>query len=217
MYPRDILEKIRPFLETDDVLLFYGARQVGKTSLMKYLQETHFSDRSFFFDLEKPANLRLLNGDPDLFVEYLKSYHGWQMGKKIVVFIDEIQYLDRPTSLLKYLHDAYPDIKCVVSGSSTLEIRGKIEDSMVGRLVKFDVFPLSFSEFLIFKDKPNLAKMVGKTSGMEPIDEELKFYFEEYSRFGGYPKVVLARNAELKREYLAQIYETYVEKDIRDI
>lgn len=217
MYPRDILEKIRPFLETDDVLLFYGARQVGKTSLMKYLQETHFSDRSFFFDLEKPANLRLLNGNPDLFVEYLKSYHGWQLGKKIVVFIDEIQYLDRPTSLLKYLHDAYPDIKCVVSGSSTLEIRGKIEDSMAGRLVKFDVFPLSFSEFLIFKDKPNLAKMVGKTSGMEPIDEELKFYFEEYSRFGGYPKVVLARNAELKREYLAQIYETYVEKDIRDI
>jgi predicted AAA+ superfamily ATPase len=68
-----------------------------------------------------------------------------------VVFLDEIQYLDNPTNFLKYLYDMYPRLKLIISGSSTFEIRGKLKDSMVGRMIKFDIFPLNFEEFLIFK------------------------------------------------------------------
>jgi len=53
----------------------------------------------------------------------LKSYYGWNENNKIVVFIDEIQYLENPTSFLKYLYDNYKNIKFIVSGSSTFEIR----------------------------------------------------------------------------------------------
>ena len=217
MFRRKILDKIELFLPTDDILLFYWARQVWKTSLMKYIQENYFKENSIFLDLENDTYLDLLNRGWDIFIEYLKSYYSWQEDKKIVVFIDEIQYLENPTSFLKYIHDHYSNIKLIVSWSSTFEIRWKLKDSLVWRLIKFDIFPLSFEEFLIFKQKENLAKLIWKTINLKIINQELKFFYEEYVRFGWYPKVVLSNNIEIKKEYLKQIYVTYIEKDIKDI
>jgi len=217
MYDRKMTEKIKPFLAVRDVLLFYGARQVGKTSLMKVIQKNYVSEPTLFFDLENVDYLNLLNKSPELFVAFLRSYHNWTDDKRIVVFIDEVQYLDNPTNFLKYIHDNHPTIKLIVSGSSTLEIRGKLKDSLVGRLMKFDIYPLSFEEFLIFKNKKNLANLVGKTSEFDIIDNEMRFYYEEFIRFGGYPKVVLANDINLKKAYLKQIYDTYIQKDIKDI
>ncbi|MCL2651363.1 MAG: ATP-binding protein [Candidatus Azobacteroides sp.] len=217
MFDRKITEKIKPFLAVRDILLFYGARQVGKTSLMKVVQKNYVSEPSYFFDLENLEYLDLLNKNPELFVAFLKSYHNWTDEKRIIVFIDEIQYLDNPTNFLKYIYDNYPNIKLIVSGSSTLEIRGKLKDSLVGRLIKFEVFPLSFEEFLVFKGKQNLANMIGKTVDFEIVNNELRFYYEEFITFGSYPKVVLANDINLKKAYLKQIYDTYIQKDIKDI
>ena len=123
MFKRVILSKINIFLETNDILLLYGARQVGKTSLMKMIQSDYIKVKSYFFDLENPDYLNLLNQNPDIFVQYLKSYNNWNENEKIVIFIDEIQYLENPTNFLKYIYDKYTNIKLIVSGSSTLEIR----------------------------------------------------------------------------------------------
>ena len=217
MFKRQIFKKIKLFLNTDDILLFYWARQVWKTSLMKWIQKHFFENNSIFIDLEKESNLELLNKWGDIFIEYLKSYYEWQENKKIVVFIDEIQYLNNPTSFLKYLHDNYTNIKFIISWSSTLEIRWKLKDSLVWRMIKFDILPLSFKEFLIFKWKENLAKLVWKKINLEIINEEISFFYEEYIKFWWYPKIVLSNNLEIKKEYLKQIYNTYIEKDIKDI
>lgn len=217
MYKREILKKIEKFLNTDDILLFYWARQVWKTSLMKYIMQNYFKDSSVFLDLEKTSNLDLLNKWWDIFIEYLKSYFSWEENKKLVVFIDEIQYLENPTSFLKYLHDNYKNIKFIVSWSSTLEIRWKLGDSLVWRLIIFDIYPLSFKEFLIFKEKNNLAKLVWKKINLEIINEEISFFYEEFIKFWWYPKIVLSNNLEIKKEYLKQIYNTYIQKDIKDI
>ena len=217
MFKRKILEKIEIFLETRDILLFYWARQVWKTSLMKYIQDNFFKNDSLFFDLEKQSNLELLNKDPDIFINYLKSYHWWEEKDKLVIFIDEVQYLDNPTSFLKYIYDNFENIKFIISGSSTLEIRWKLKDSLVWRMIKFDILPLSFSEFLTFKWKENLANLIWKKIELDIINEEIKFYYEEYFTFWWYPKIVLADNQIIKKEYLKQIYNTYIEKDIKDI
>jgi len=217
MFDRNITKRIRPFLAVRDILLFYGARQVGKTCLMKIIQTKYIDEPSYFFDLENPEYLDLLNKNPELFVAFLKSYHNWADDKRIVVFVDEIQYLNNPTNFLKYIYDHYPNIKLIVSGSSTLEIRGKLKDSLVGRLIKFEIFPLSFEEFLIFKGKQNLANIIGKHIDFEIINNELRFYFEEFVTYGSYPKVVLANDINLKKAYLKQIYDTYILKDIKDI
>ena len=217
MFDRSITKKIKPFLPIRDILLFYGARQVGKTSLMKIIQAKHVDEPTYFFDLENPEYLDLLNKNPELFVTFLKTYHNWTDNRRIVVFVDEIQYLNNPTNFLKYIYDHYPNIKLIVSGSSTLEIRGKLKDSLVGRLIKFEIFPLSFEEFLIFKGKQNLADKLGELIDFEIINNELKFYFEEFMSYGSYPKVVLANDIDLKKVYLKQIYDTYILKDIKDI
>ena len=217
MFDRIVLKKILPFLATNDILLFYGARQVGKTTLMRLIQQKHITEQSLFFDLENPDYLDLLDKSPELFVAYLKSYHAWIENRRIVVFIDEIQYLTNPTNFLKYIYDNYPNIKLIVSGSSTLEIRGKLKDSLVGRLMKFEIYPLAFEEFLSFKGKDNLAQMTGKPIGFEMVNNELRFYYEEFTTYGSYPKVVLANEVELKKAYLKQIHESYIQKDIKDI
>ncbi len=218
MFKRKILEKIELFLDTNDILLFYGARQVGKTSLMKIIQQDYIKNKdTYFFDLENPDYLKLLNQNPNIFIEFLKSYYAWKEEEQIVIFIDEVQYLDNPTNFLKYIYDNFPNIKMIISGSSTLEIRGKLADSLVWRIIKFDILPLSFEEFLIFKQKNNLASLIWKVWKFEIIDNEIKFFYEEFCKFWAYPKVVLANDMTVKKEYLKQIYSTYIEKDIRDI
>lgn len=181
-----------------------------KTSLMKIIQSDFIKCKSYFFDLENPDFLDLLNKNPDIFIEYLKSYNNWNINEKIVIFIDEIQYLNNPTNFLKYIYDNYKNIKLIISGSSTLEIRWKLKDSLVWRLIKFDILPLSFEEFLIFKWKDNLSNIIWKSINFDIINNEIKFFYEEFTKFGCYPKIVLANDIQIKKEYLKQIYNRLV-------
>jgi predicted AAA+ superfamily ATPase len=109
-----VLTHIKPFLETHDILLLYGARQVGKTSLMKMIQQD-LKGNTLFITLEDEEYLTLLNQNPKNFVRYLQSVHNRQSTEKITIFIDEVQYLDNPTNFLKYLYDEQENIKCIVS------------------------------------------------------------------------------------------------------
>jgi len=71
MFEREILPYIMKYLYTDDILLLYGSRQVGKTSIMKILQDQE-ERQTFFFDLKNPSHLKILNQNPDYFIEYLQ-------------------------------------------------------------------------------------------------------------------------------------------------
>ncbi|NIA28666.1 MAG: AAA family ATPase, partial [Actinobacteria bacterium] len=84
------------------------------------------------------------------------------MNHKFMFFLDEIQYLENPSNFLKLLHDHYKKIKTVCSGSSTLDIRRKFKDSLVGRKIVFELYPLTFKEFLRFKKKNNLLDFLAQ-------------------------------------------------------
>ncbi len=217
MFKRKIIEQILPVLYTHDILLFYWARQVWKTTLMEILQNDYIKTRSCFLDLENLDLLNILNQWPIIFIEYLKSAYDWNEEEEFTVFIDEVQYLNEPTSLVKYIHDHYKKIKLILSWSSTLEIRKKMKDSLAWRMFKFDIYPLSFEEFLIFKWKDNLAKHVGSPSEFNIIDKELAFFYNEYLLFWWYPRVALTNGIDEKKRYIKQIYDSYIQKDIKDI
>ena len=201
---RDIFDKLESFLGTKNIIVLHGARQVGKTHIMyfieKFLQKR--GEETHYIDLEDSRFVEILDRGVDSFTAYLK---GEGIKNKVTVFIDEIQYLQDPSSFLKLIVDHHPEIQLIVSGSSSFNIKSKFSDSLVGRTVNFEIFPLSFSEFLRFK-KINTS-----------MTDKLLSLYNEYMAYGGYPKIVLDDDIKHKEIYLQQIIDTYIRKDISDL
>jgi len=214
IYKREVFDEIIQYLDEDVILVIIGARQVGKTYILFYLEE-HLKKKnkvSYYMDLEDSRYLNILDEGVDAFVRHLKE-EGFDTDKKIYVLLDEIQYMESPSSFLKLIHDHHKAIKLIVSGSSSFGIKKKFTDSLVGRTVTFEIFPLSFEEFLRFKE----YKFVRGVKFTEKKIDELKALLKEYVLFGSYPKIVLTQAREKKERFLQQIIDTYVKKDIRDI
>ena len=122
LLPREILPKIIPFLEPENIILLTGARQTGKTSLLyllirRLLNNDTPPSQIVYFDLENIYDFSLLQKLKDFneFWQILKD-RGVDPQKKVFVFIDEVQHLDNPSSFLKYLHAHYkPGLKFIVS------------------------------------------------------------------------------------------------------
>jgi predicted AAA+ superfamily ATPase len=215
---RQIVSEIEKYLATDDVIVIHGARQVGKTSVMYYIRDglTKQGETTHYMDLEDSRLVNLLDRGPDEFIKHLKE-EGLlpeEGGRKAFVFIDEIQYLSNPSSFIKLVADHHKNIKLIISGSSSFGIKNKFKDSLAGRTVEFELYVLSFREFLLFKGR-ELAEGAGEFTGIKI--EELKNSFKEYALYGGYPKIVLAQELSMKEKYLQQIIDTYIKKDIGDL
>ena len=231
LFKRKLQEKIKPWLDKPDIVGIFGARQVGKTTLLNLLkkeikQKWGDSKNILTYNLEDADQLYALNRDPKYFNEYC-ILTGADSAKESIVLIDEIQYLDEPSHFLKYIADFEPSIKLIITGSTSINIK-KYKDSVTGRKKLFTLFPLDFQEFLLFKRKNRLLSVVEKmkfrnfdlkkididSERIEPVKRELGVLFEEYMLYGGYPKVVLAGAREEKLEELKELYEAYELKDV---
>lgn len=214
IYKRKIIDEILKYLHERETIILYGARQVGKTFILywlrKYLEEK--KEQVYYLDLEARKYLEILDQGPENLKKLLLE-EGFDLKKRVFVLIDEIQYLKNPTNFLKLISDHYRNLKLIVSGSSTFEIRRKVEKALVGRALIFEILGLSFEEFLIFKEYQK---------GLEPVltrvkEEELRELFTEFTLYGSYPKISLISEKEKKEKYLWQIIDTYLKKDIRDL
>jgi len=213
---REIIKALKVFINTRDVIVLHGARQVGKTSVMVYLIDELKAQgkNTLYIDLEDLRFVQLINNGYKNFIDYLEE-NNYLRKKMLYLFIDEIQYLDNPTNFLKIIHDHYSQkIKLFVSGSSSFEIKSKFKESLVGRTVNFELDPLNFKEFLLFK-KSNID--FNKKSFTKLTEEELKKHYTEYIIYGGYPRIVLEKNILKKETLLQQIIDTYIRKDIKDL
>jgi predicted AAA+ superfamily ATPase len=220
IYKRTVIEEINSFLHTDDIIVIHGARQVGKTSILMFLQDQLRSsgEDTFYLDLEDSRFVNLLDKGVDELIVYLGE-QGFDLpglrasGQKLFIMIDEIQYLNNPSSFLKLIADHHRYLKVIVSGSSSFEMKSKFKDSLVGRTVNFEIYPLSFREFLVFKHIP----FTPAERYTEKKTAELQRLYLEFALYGGYPKIVLTQAVDIKEKYLQQIKDTYVRKDIRDL
>jgi len=212
LYKRRILEKIEPFIKRKEAVLIKGTRRVGKTSLLRLIENLLTrqlkipKERIYFFDLEELDIREDFNENPRNLLKYVSGGK-----KKKYIFIDEIQYLDNPSNFLKILVDHFPDLKIFATGSSSLDIKRKIQDSLVGRAVYFQLYPLNFGEFLNFKGERFPASVTANQK--RKLDNLLK----EYLLFGGMPEIVLERNRKIKIELLKNYVNLYVSKDIRGL
>ena len=227
---REIFAKIIRFLSLPDMVVLIGMRQVGKTSLLylliDYLLKIKKIPESnvFYFSLDDPIIFNSFNKNIKELEVYLGSQKTNQKYKKYIL-IDEIQYLNNPTAFLKYYYDNFSDYKFIVTGSSTFEIRRKFKDSLAGRKKIVDIAPLSFKEFLAFKNNKevfnfldfNKVNKIKKNKISVIVAEKLKANLEEYLLFGGHPKITELKSRDLKIEELKDIYNSYIKKDVKDI
>ena len=216
--PRELEKTIQPFLKRKEILAVVGARQVGKTTFLEHL----FSNlkkqkkKAEFLTFERENDLALFESIED-FKDYYKDYQ--------ILIIDEFHYAKEGGRKLKYLFDT-TKIKFIISGSSSLELTFETGRYLVGRMFKFLLYPFSFREFLLSKDKRLLALLetrFGDVLFQKPdfkkffgreINSRIQKLFEEYLIFGGYPAVVLAETREEKIKILESILENYLLRDI---
>lgn len=220
MINRHILAKIWGQIDSPDILIISGARQVGKTFVMRLLQDKLAKDKSvspeqiLFFDLEGFSDRQIFENQA-----IIKDRLTANLSTKRYVFIDEFQRLPHVSSLLKYLRDHYPLLKFIVSGSSSLSIKNLVDESLLGRSRTFIMRPLSFSEFLLFKNETLLLEFYNLAcQGRQLASAEISLLSasaEEMMTFGGYPRATLTADSEQKKLLLLEQINTYLSKDIQ--
>jgi uncharacterized protein len=216
IYKRKIVDEILKVLSLEEIIVLHGARQVGKTHILLWLENYLRGKKEdvYYMDLEDSRYKKILDAGVGEFIIHLREEgHAPQSKGKIYVFIDEIQYLENPSEFLKLIADHHKELKLIVSGSSSFEIKSKFKDSLVGRTINFEIYNLSFEEYLLFKGYHYDPSV--KTT--EKKQAELKSMFKEYVLFGAYPKVALINEIELKEKRLQQIIDTYIKKDIKEL
>lgn len=223
-FPREIEPKLMENLPNHRALFILGARQTGKTTLIKRIQDQIQNEKTLYFDLERQDSIELFKQGADQFIKYLDDL-GISETERVVVFIDEIQYLEEFSNFIKLAVDHYSHrIKLIVSGSSAAQIKYQFRDSLVGRKFIFKLHPLTFREFVIFKNESRISELLGSNYHeadlevlLRTFEERMNELYQEFILFGGYPAVVLARSELSKKRILEEIMQTYILKDIRNL
>jgi len=222
---RYLYKKIEKHLAHKNYTIITGARQVGKTSLLRqlysYLQGKN--EEVVFLNLENKELLSSLNSNIKEVFNYISTMPqkiiDGLVKKRIYLLIDEVQYLDDPTNFLKFLYDEYEyNVKVVATGSSAFYIDKKFKDSLAGRKRIFQLYPLSFNEFLVFKRQEKINKeityMVSEPSYISEYKRSTYSLLLEYLTYGGYPAVILEDDVEEKKWLLEELKNSYLRRDI---
>lgn len=207
---RDLEGKIRKYLDAPEIIAVTGARQVGKTTLLKHIQEE--LDKSIFITFEDISIRALFDTDIKAFIAlYIEPYKN--------IFIDEFQYSKNGGPFLKLIYDTVKDRKIFISGSSILDLTINAVNHLSGRIFSFILYPLTFQEYLHYKDTDLYEYSNGtKDEKLNPlVTERIYAHLAEFILYGGYPRVAIAKDNEEKREVLRNILNIYLLRDIRDI
>lgn len=218
-YPRLVLPQLEKELRTSEITVITGMRQVGKTTLLNHLFSLIDSPNKVKLDLENPLNRKVFEEENyDAIWNNLATF-GVNNHTKAYIFLDEIQHLSLIGSVVKYLSDHFR-VKFVLTGSSSYYLKNLFPESMAGRKLIFEVYPLIFSEFLIFKGftqkKPSSFSEKAVSKNRILYSKLLPFY-QEYLEYGGFPKVALEESPERKKALLLEIFTSYYEKDVKSL
>ena len=187
--PQKQIENLRQLIIPGKVMVIYGPRRVGKTTLLKKYLESE-NDSVLF-----------VNGDDIIVRQYLESQSIQTLrdfiGHHRLLVVDEAQYVEKIGLNLKLIVDHIPGIKVIVTGSSSFDLARDVGEPLTGRKYVLKLFPLSQMEI------SKIEKRHETTAGLE-------------SRliYGSYPEVVLIRDNRRREDYLRELIQSYLFKDI---
>lgn len=176
-------------------LIIQGARQVGKTYLMKWLGETHFNKYAYFNFDERPELKEFfeLNKDVDRITSALSLVSGVSIQSDTLIIFDEIQECPEALNALKYFAEKKPELAIICAGSLLGILLHSGYSFPVGKVEFLTLYPMTFKEVLPYWDK-KAALYMDQISSFDPLPElfynDLLDYFKKYLISGGLPAIV---------------------------
>ena len=200
------LKRIRPFYDADDIIkVITGVRRCGKSSLMRTVEEELISqgvssDNIIYLDLDKRENRKIKTADQ---LERLIDDNIKDNKEMNYLFIDEVQNVTGFEEVLNgFRTDG--DFSIFITGSNSYLLSGELVTKLTGRYLEFELFTLSFDEYLQMK------QLFGKT-----VDSNMTVEFNKYILEGGFPRTVLIDEPEAKHADVPGVISEIFEKDIR--
>ena len=192
-----------------EAIVVTGMRRVGKTTLLKQIYDNLQTENKLFLDLENPVYQKYFEEENYEAIKYQLQVLGVDPGRRPYVFLDEVQQVRNAPSVVKYLADHYK-WKFFLTGSSSFYLKNLFSESLAGRKIVYELFPLDFEEFLELKgSRVSIPQVVTETTYQTIIP-----LYREYLEWGGFPGVVTKGSVEEKKEMLGEIFTAYYEKEI---
>ena len=189
-YKRTIESRITKNLFTGSVISIYGARQVGKTTLVKEILSKYSQIESRYLNCdERDVQVGLSEAETSV---SLKEF----VGEAKLVVLDEAQRVKDIGLKLKLLIDNFPETQIIATGSSSFELSNKISEPLTGRNLEYWLYPLSLKE-ISFPNKLTSDR-----------------YLEQLLIYGSYPKVFSSQGIQKRTQTLNEIVSSYLYKDI---
>lgn len=186
---KTIIEKIN---DSSKGIVIYGARQVGKTTLVNSLVE------------QLKLKTLVVNGDQSKYTDILSSRDLAKIKELVagyeLLFVDEAQRIPEIGINLKIIRDELPDLKLIVTGSSSLDLASSISEPLTGRVWTYKLYPISIMELSEFNN-----------------NFELKSQVEDRLIFGSYPEIFGIEGTEKRKEYLRVLSDAYLYKDMLEL
>lgn len=182
----EIEKRIKP----QKVMLLFGARRVGKTVLLRQIVEGWQNGKTLLLNGESMDTTRILENKTT--ANYKRIFSGISL-----LAIDEAQHIPGIGMKLKFIVDELPDISVIATGSSSFELHNQAGEPLVGRSTQFILPPLSESE--ISSEESNFEIMAN-------TDHRLVY--------GHYPELLSIDSERDKREYLEDVADAYLLRDI---
>lgn len=178
--------------QQNKIVIVYGARQVGKTTLVRQLLKG-LPYRSLYVNADLQQYQRALSSRN---LELMKEL----IGKNELLFIDEAQNITDIGINLKILHDSLPELKIIATGSSAFELANLTKEPLTGRTRTFKLYPIAVQEL---------------SEGNTPF--ELKAKLEQYMLYGMYPEILHIQGADEKIAHLRELASAYLYKDVLEL
>lgn len=185
MFTRTIENTIKEKFKSGKAIIVVGARQVGKTTLLKKI----LTDKEFLFlDADDPSTRSLLQNPT---TEQIRTF----LGDYKFVFLDEAQRISGIGLTLKIITDQFKDVQLFVSGSSSFDLGNALNEPLTGRKWEYQLFPISWEEY---------ENKIGFVKAEQQIENRLLYGF--------YPEVI--NNQGQERETLKNLVTSYLYRDI---
>jgi hypothetical protein len=208
---RNNFEVVSQFMDDRQILILKGLRRVGKTTLVYQLIDSLIRGGVspfdiFYYSLDQPFI------DIQEAIDWYKKNVAKDFeNKRVYIFLDEIQKENFWTATIKQYYDIYPNIKWVLTGSVTLDILGKANESLAGRFFSFLIEPIDFSEYLDF------ISFEYDIERFSVYEEALNSHLFDYLRTGGFIEAIGKNSVFIQKYFLESLIGRIISQDINNL